>query len=984
MINNDNVIIHGHSSQSCSPVSSSNTNNIFSIFHQNIRSLRANYDSLVIHLESFIQMPKLIFLSEIWISEQELTNYAIPGFTLYGNCNHNYRAGGVAVYIADGVDVTVTTSFSFSSADVLLVVLNLNNFKISILCIYRLQSCSINEFLFEYTQFLDDFKPKNLLILGDLNIDILQNSAIIDEYKFLMSSHGLSSDINVPTRIFGASSTCIDHVFFRSSSNATISSSINDLGITDHCAIFVCLRVNWKFVKKPVPIITSPQFRINFDLLNILLLNESWNSILNCSNISVAFEEFFRTFEHHMSQCRSPIKSSRKFTKLKPWFNKFLLLQLNIKNRLRKKWLNDNPNNPTNKSRYFRFANKLKKRIKVVKVKYYLAKFQRAHGNGKQQWSLVNEILNKDAPRNEITAVLNESHDTLTSPVDIANNFNSYFCNVVANMRQNFSNSTRVSDEHIVIDQSIQNSLFFHPISSIEVFNIINSLEDKWSTDQVGLSSAILKRCKFNIVDILCALFNRSISEGIFPDSLKIATVIPLFKKGNRLSTENYRPISLLPVISKIFEKAVKTRLVDFLNKHNYLSACQFGFRCNRGTEDALIALMNPLHEGLNNTNSVAALFVDICKAFDMVDHQLLLYKLWHIGIRGSMYNWFSSFITNRSQRVRIENCLSDSVKLAAGVPQGSVLGPLMFLIYINSVFKLNFKGKCVAFADDMAFAYDCPNYLMTVDSINHDLAILSNWLVAHKLQISPKTKVVLFNLSTYRSFADDIIFHGFDCHRNKNCTSHCMIIESVKDIKYLGLIVDCRLDWKCHIASVKNEQLWAIRKMYQLRDHCPLQVLKIFYHALIESRLRYGICCWGGTYFESIKPLIIAQKHVLRVMYFKNRRFPSWPLFVISKILPLKHLYIFKVLEIYFNISGNRNLSCHVHNLRENSVRSKLVPKFFKTHFFNYFLVTAPTIFNNLPMQFRTIESKRKFMNSIKSWLLHNESMKFLFEVIV
>ena len=551
-------------------------------------------------------------------------------------------------------------------------------------------------------------------------------------------------------------------------------------------------------------------------------------------------------------------------------------------------------------------------------------------------------------------------------------------------MRESFNNSPS-SVEYLNIDQTIQNSFYFHPITSIEIFNIINSLEDKWSTDQLGLSSAILKRCKFNIVDILCTLFNRSIYEGIFPNSLKVATVIPLFKKGSRSKIENYRPISLLPVISKIFEKAIKTRIVDFLDQHNYFSSCQFGFRCKRSTEDALIALMNPLHEGLNKTNSVAALFVDICKAFDMVDHQVLLYKLWHIGFRGSLYNWFCSFIINRSQKVRIGSCLSKSGSLVAGVPQGSVLGPILFLIYINSVFKLNFKGKCVAFADDMAFAYDCPNYLTTVVSINHDLDLLSKWLVAHKLQIiSPKTKVMLFNISINRPLANDIIFHGFDCPRNTTCTSHCMIIESVSEIKYLGLNVDCRLDWKGHITSLKNEQHWSIKKMYQLRDHCPLQVLKIFYHALIESRLRYGICCWGGTYSETIRPLIVAQKHVLRLMHFKNKRFHSWPLFDISKILPLKHLYVFKVLDLYFDISGNRNLSCHTHNLRKNSIRSKLVPKFCKTHFFNYFLVKAPTIFNNLPMQLREIQCKRKFMNSIKTWLLHNESINFLFEVIV
>lgn len=519
--------------------------------------------------------------------------------------------------------------------------------------------------------------------------------------------------------------------------------------------------------------------------------------------------------------------------------------------------------------------------------------------------------------------------------------------------------------------------MFFYFLDYVheqEIAEVISKMKNSNSCGLDCISSKTLKNIYPKILKVLAYIINLSFSTGIFPEQLKIAVVTPVFKKGSRLDPNCYRPISLLSTLSKVFEKIMKKRLVSFFDKTQFISDNQYGFRSGMSTETALIDFMKNISDKINIGNKVTGIFIDIKKAFDSVNHKILLEKLYNCGIRGRAQNWFKSYLSNRKQCVKIKTCFSAMGNLNIGVPQGSVLGANLFLVFINDLCSARFKGNVSSFTDVTALSYYNSSLQLNENYMASDLKSLKWWFSKNKMILSPeKTVYVNFALRLKPQFQGKIIYPCINClcnSQSQGCTINCSELSEDDKVKYLGLILDNKLNWKEQIKSIKGRLNNIIRTTYFLRDLCDFTTLKTIYYSLFQSRLEYSLVCWGGTYLSNIDPLIKQQKHIIRIITRNKVWCPSWPLFLQNKILPLRHLFVYKVLIIFYKRSGNKLCDERSHNYLLRTTQIFQIPQPYSTFYKKSFEYIGPLLYNKLPECLRKTKSLNLFKRSVKEWL--------------
>ncbi len=372
-------------------------------------------------------------------------------------------------------------------------------------------------------------------------------------------------------------------------------------------------------------------------------------------------------------------------------------------------------------------------------------------------------------------------------------------------------------------------------------------------------------------------IYNSSILTGQYIEKLKISKTIPIFKKGSKLLTSNYRPISLLSNLNKIMEKLIFNRLYEFLETFNCLYNLQFGFRSKHSTTHALINITENIRSALDSKKIVCGIFVDLQKAFDTVNHDILLKKLNYYGIRGCMNDWFKSYLQNRKQIVSINGYESDINTIKHGVPQGSVLGPLLFLLYINDLHICIKNSTVYHFADDTNLLHINSTYKKLQKSLNMDLKNLCNWLLANKISLNcTKTELIFFHKPNVE--IPNNIKIKIDGKR---------LIPS-NSIKYLGIYLDETLSGKAHLNVLAKKLLTANSMLAKCRNYLKEEELLSIYYALFSSHLTYGAQIWGQSIDKYMNNIFTLQKNALRIMSFSEFRSSSSPLFSKYKILKI------------------------------------------------------------------------------------------------
>ena len=587
--------------------------------------------------------------------------------------------------------------------------------------------------------------------------------------------------------------------------------------------------------------------------------------------------------------------------------------------------------------------------IRQSKRDYYTTFFEENKSDTKKTWEGIRQIVNISKKNRVVPVQLKYKNEIKTDKIDIAQSFNEFFVGI-GNMVESKipKGKTHFS---AFLGASSPNSIFLKPVDNDEVLGIILNLKPSKACGPNSIPSNLLRVHGDSLCEPLKYILNMSLSQGIFPELLKDAIVCPIYKKKDKDKCENYRPISLLSNLSKLFERAMHTRLYEFIENSGNFYDKQFGFRKKYSTNHALLSIVEGIREKLDNKTFVCGVFIDLEKAFDTVNHKILLAKLQHYGIRGTANKWFASYFSSRKQKVRFLDTYSLDQEISCGVPQGSILGPLLFLIYINDMRNAVKHSIVHHFADDTNLLCSDKDPTQLRLKMNVDLKLIFEWLCSNRLSLNvSKTEFIIFKPPKK------------NIHQRITLKLNGTTLYESQKIRYLGLIMDERLTWKHHITELSKKLSKSIGIIFKMKELCPQRVLISLYYSLVHSYLNYGACVWGNADEIHVNKIRVLQKKIIRIIANVEYNDHSSPLFKAFKILKFDDILKMQLaclmfdfdhgnLPKCFNIYFNRLSSIHNYNTR-NATAGKLSENIAvntSTHGFTMFKFIGPKVLNNI-----------------------------------
>lgn len=867
-------------------------NNELKIMSLNIRSLSKSIGHIRENIIEFNKFDILCFCEtncNVDTLPNGVNDILIDGFycpyTINPHRDSN-KGGGLAIYVNHrvcdeqdlevldlGLDSPSSSACEYMFLKVNIKLANSNHKKTYIIGnFYRSPSTKPSHFLDKLENILsklDRHRHKQIILTGDLNIDLVKhehepNSQLLID---MTTRNGFIQVINRPTRVTDHSATLIDHIFTNQIHNM-LSSGIITYDISDHLGIYITIALQDNIgIKHNIDGSTSPFSKFNAEnLANFqnLIKNETWEGILDEPDTQAKYDKFIKIYTGHYETAFPKTNSARRKKQRKnpkPWILPWLEEACDRKNKLYHAYVKDPIT--TNKIRYDKMKKFVAKHIRLAKNKYYKTYFEQYSSNSRKQWQLLNSLLNRQKSKTTTTKLQDDNGTVISNPADVAEQFNNYFSTIAEKLKEQIHNNTNpLGPTHSYqshLKDPVVNSIYLQPSHPGEITETINSLKLKTTSDtNIGALKAAAEVPSFN--GILSNIINSSFAQGVFPSQLKVAKVIPIHKSGRKTDVSNYRPISLLSAFSKIFEKIMHTRVYNFLQCNNALNDMQYGFRKQRSCEHALLVAQNELLSALNKKQIALLLLIDFSKAFDMVNHDILLHKLSHYGIRGIANEWFKSYLRDREQFVSISGQHSTKQKLKYSVPQGSILGPLLFIIYINDMPNINALAKFILYADD-ANIIITGNSLFEIEVIFNELSrALVNWVSHNELLLNiKKTNYMIFT----RKRSIDM---GIFTPKIGNIS-----IERKPVARFLGVLVDEKLSWTYHIAAVKSKMSRYIGVLYKLKHILPLSARMLSFNSLVQSHINYCSLVWGACSNSKIESLFTTQKKAMRAVM------PGW-----------------------------------------------------------------------------------------------------------
>lgn len=932
------------------------------------------------------EQPHVFLISEhgqnngSFLQNISLANYRLSSYF----CREGELWGGTAIYIRNtlGSDFEISqTSFNsdnishnFSVQSIFElseVRLNINETHTPCAVIYRPPHNDHTSFRLFFDS-LDKYlasvvkNTRQLIIAGDFNIDPVLHEREFIEFQDILSCYGLNILADFPTRISKNSESCLDYFISNINGNITMIEPF----ISDHSAILCGIPVA-DFREN----LFSQAIGRNFCENNILEFKvrlgwEEWRDVYDTSSVNSKYDNFIETILHHLEIACPQQKLRFSQVKKMSWITSEIKIMKTELLNTYSRWISTKDS--AIKREYSTQKNIYRKAISKAKSDFIKSTIKASKNPSKTSWQFINNSRNNVKSSHSKNIVLSVNNTQVSDPYLVSNTFNDFFSHIpIASGFHTDQHSP--SDRFDLLDSPNSELTIFPSTNKKELLKVIQSMSNKKSSGKDGLSMEIIKKCSSELINPLLDVVNSSLRGGVFPDGAKLAIVKPLFKKDDPDLPQNYRPISLLPTISKIIEKIACNSLVDYLMNNEILFINQFGYQRKKSTKLALVNFVSRCIDALDGGETAIGCFIDLSKAFDCVVHSVLLEKLAAIGIKDKALEWIESYLSNRSQITKIDatdkcgvkkSFFSDSKPISYGVPQGSILGPILFLIYINDISNHLPSNLLTIFADDTSLLVKHKDLASLEQETFFNINTLSQYFSSINLHINPqKTQSIVFMTDQKRN---NLARAGTDLPAV--VLNEDSIAES-EYVSYLGVRMDGGLRWTEHIAGLAKQLSSGIFVLKNISSLNNLSLSMLVYYSLFESLIRYSIILWGHSSSLNLNRIFRLQKRAVRTILKLKPTVSCLDHFKKLNILTVPSIYMFETI-VYVKEQNLVRAHQHSYNTRNRnfnpSTQHNLRLFECKPEYIGLKLLTK------IPNEIAQINDLNKFKKELKSHLLN------------
>ena len=839
--------------------------NDFKILNLNCRSILNKAEELL-HILKEIN-PDIVCLTETWLDQSTPQNNFIPsGYSIirkdrteafkqrYGR----NRGGGIAVLYKDNIKIETKSYLTNKTEEILWVeVKGKQNFLLSV--VYRPDYCDIlnddeNESILEESVRKATEITNRIILAGDLNIDMSNSTNNqTEQLTDILSCYGLQQFVNKPTRINNSGkATIIDHIWASKDTNL-IKKVDTFIALSDHLGTYASLNLP-KTKPEEKKVYRRCWKEYSKELLNEKLLENIEKSklkqLINTEEVNHAMTELTNVILRTINEI-APMKEIKIFNQRIniPWYTQELHDMITYKKELLSDYYSTKIESL--KTSVKSISNKIGYIKRKLKQRYITEKVAEAGTDSKKLWKVINFITNRTTSRKTVEPdFINQEK---------ADSFNRHFATVGQKVQEELGFQSEKADlfERLM-------GFEFNQEKEETISKIIDLIKIDIATGEDGIPAKILKDGKITITPYLTQIVNLSYKWNIFPDNMKIAVIKPLHKKEDINLIGNYRPISLLPVLSKIFEKSATNQLIKYLEENNLIAHNQHAYRKGHSTTTCLAEVLNHVHKLVDQKKHCGIVSLDLSKAFDSINHDLLLNKLIKLNLSTTALLWIKSYLTNRHQKTKFENYVSSSAEIKSGVPQGSIIGPLLFLIFTNDL-PLAFNEKChiMSYADDTQLIVQAENLPDLVRKIEEVINIAQNWYSSNSMKNNTgKSEILIINAKKNLKRINIKVKDG-----NK-----IIKIHPKPFIEVLGVIIDDKLNWSKQTSAVKKKAFNCIRSIHRVNPMLPVKLRIFLYTTLVTPILDYADVIWGHCGEVQMMNLQKAQNFAIKSIVGKKK----------------------------------------------------------------------------------------------------------------